>query len=141
MRDIQDVLIKGQYTLDEALHGDETGIMYGVQRSCNTYIPMDATQAMAPDGDSKVRFTTFQFRDTAGKIKLTSSIIKCIATNAVDLSGTSVVANLLRDPGFSAADGWKAMLWQKLVALPNQKGDIKDKLVVQASLHCEREDG
>jgi len=83
---------------------------------------------MAPDGDTKARFTTFLFGDTAGKMKPTFSIIKCSSSKAVDLSGTRVVSNLLREPGFGAADGWKAMLYQKHVALPNAKGEVETKL-------------
>ena len=111
-----------QYAPDEVLHGNETR-----NQSCNTYpwmllAPWHRTDIV------KARFTTFLFGGTAGKIKPTFSIIKCSSTNAVDLSGTRVVANLLREPGFSAADGLRAKLWQKHVALPNRKGGVENKL-------------
>ena len=63
MREIEDVSIAGEYAQNEVLHGDETGTMYGAQPKLQ-YVPLDATRAMAPDGDTKARFTTFLFGDT-----------------------------------------------------------------------------
>ena len=54
------------------------------------------------------------------------------------MSGTRVVANLLREPGFSAADGWRAKLWQKHVALPKQKGGVENKLYKRPYIVNER---
>ena len=125
MKDIQDAIKAGGFTLEEIFNGDETGMLFGAPPKIQ-YVPLSADRATSPESDDKARFTAFLYGSAAGKMAPVFCIIKCQSKNPYDLSKTTVVAKLLKTDYFSAAKGWELRTWSRTMALPNAKKELKE---------------
>lgn len=119
MTEIQTVRDEGNYTDDETINADETGVFYGAQPK-NQYIPESAARATAPESDDKARFTSLLWGDAEGDMQASFNIIK-MTVKGPNLSTSRVLDNMMLLPGFTAADGWEKRTWRRTLTLANKK--------------------
>ena len=124
MKEIQDQIIKEKYTLEEVISADETGIFFGAAPK-HQIVPADAARATAPECDDKARFTAMLFGNGAGEMGPIWAIIK-MTVKGIDLSSSTVLKSLHKEPGFTQADGWELKAWERELTL---KGKQKDTYV------------
>ena len=111
MEEIQGTITRKAFTKDETISADETGIFFGAPPK-NQIVPLDAERATAPESNDKARFTAMLFGSAAGKMGPLWAIIKCSA-KGVDHSKTRVLITLHMEAGFTVADGWKLLMWER----------------------------
>ncbi len=117
MQKIQRKIREGGFPADCVLNADETGINYGAQPK-NQYVPNDAARAKAPEGNDKARFTDLVWATSAGDVQAPFLIIKN-STSGADQTSSTILdeKHLMKEKGFSSADGWERKLWSRELTL------------------------
>ena len=116
MAEIQAAIMAGDYTLEEILSVDETGIFFGAPPK-HQYILESAVRATAPESNEKARFTSLLWGKASGKMGPSWNIIK-MDVKGTDLSSSRVLNNLAKKPGFTPAEGWELKVWRRKLTLP-----------------------
>jgi hypothetical protein len=126
MAKIQEWLVKNEYTLDETVSADETGIFYGAQPKCQ-FVPDSVDRASAPESDEKARITDMLWGKGSGEMGPHFCIIPC-SSKKPDLSSTRVLKELHKKPGFTEADGWEMHTWTRTIqVLDRKKQEVETK--------------
>ena len=122
MAKIQHWMLVKEYDEDEVISVDETGIFYGVQPKYQ-YTVADAPRGLAPATDEKARITDMLGGSAGGNMMAHHAIVKCSSMKA-DLTKTRVLQNLMKELGFTAADGWVLKFWSRTITLKTKKGKM-----------------
>ena len=126
MSEIQQVITGGDYTADEVLNADETGVFFGAPPK-NQYVPASADRATAPESDDKARFTALLWGTASGKMGPAYIVIK-MGVKGTDLSTSRVLDNLMSTAGFGAADGWIKKVWRRTLTLTVKKNKLPSSM-------------
>ena len=118
MASIQAALKLGEYTLDEIISADETGVFFGAPPK-NQYVPESAARATEPESNEKARFTALLWGTASGQMGPSYNIIK-MDVKGNNLSTSRVLNNLAKLPGFTPADGWEHRTWKRTLTLPQR---------------------
>jgi len=125
MLEIQKVIVEEGFTLDEIINADETGVFYA-QQPQNKYVNVADNRAAAPDADDKERHTAMLAATAKGALLPSFNIAKCFASRPQDLSKTTILTELHKQHGYTAADGWMQELWEDDVIVPEKTGSKKN---------------
>jgi len=104
MQEIQSPSIKGEYTEDQVVSTDETGIFFGAGAK-HQYVPTDADRATNAPADEKSRFTALMSGNKKGHMLPTKYILKCSSKTPSNLSKTTTLSSLHNDARISCR-GW-----------------------------------
>ena len=132
MGEIQKVIVDGDFSADETISADETGVMFGAPPKLQ-YIPKSADRAVAPESDEKARFTALLWGMANGEMGPAFIIIK-MSVKGPDLSSQRTLQGLQKK-GYSEADGWQLRTWSRSLTLAVKKAMVTTKFVRPYLIH------
>ena len=125
MQEIQETCVRNNLQPSEIANADETAT-YVCTPPLHQYVDReDQIRGSAPDAGSKMRFTSMLLVKGDGKMCPSFHIIKC-SINRPDLTTSTVLKSLHKSTGYTEADGWSHLIWEKDVALRKKGTKVCD---------------
>jgi len=130
-------IIAGGYSPHQIANLDETALTFGIGPT-HMYVPIDQTRAIADAANTKARVTLIPTVDASGRFLPSMFILKHSKSSEThpDQTSMTVVKNLHKRPGFTIADGWEFLEWERDLTIKNKKGvNVTRKHRVNYLLH------